>query len=87
MDGPSIITNIVFGFTGLWLLFRLIQRLATVEEQLMDAHIDLKSARRTVETLNMIVKMQREELEALKAAAEELEEGEIAEPTRAARRR
>ena len=87
MDGTSIITNIVFGFTGLWLLFQLIQRLATVEEELIDMRYELKAARRNVETLDMIVNMQREQLEARAAAepveaAEELEEGEVREPTR-----
>ena len=88
MDGPSIITNIVFGFTGLWLLFRLIQRLATVEEELIDAQYALKDARRSSEVLNLMVKMQRESAAAAAAEAAaveptapavEPEEGEVLE--------
>jgi anion-transporting ArsA/GET3 family ATPase len=80
----------IFWITTIRLVFQMIKRLATVEEELMDKNYEVKRLRERVEMLDRIVRAQREQLHVegrdsqatVVAAAEEdsLEEGEIRQP-------
>jgi hypothetical protein len=87
---PGLFVEIVFWITTIYLMFLMIKRLATVEEELMDKNYEVKRLRERVDMLDRIVRAQREQLHVegrdsqatVVAAAEEdsLEEGEIRQP-------
>jgi hypothetical protein len=90
---PDWIVSSIFWITTIYLMFQMVKRLATVEEELMDKNYEVKRLRERVDMLDRIVRMQRDELERQQpqagrdsretvAAAEEdsLEEGEIRQP-------
>lgn len=90
---PDWIVSSIFWITTIYLMFQMVKRLATVEEELMDKNYEVKRLRERVDMLDRIVRMQRDELErqqpqagrdsqaTVVAAAEEdsLEEGEVRE--------